>query len=252
MADHPGYFARQAATYAAIRPDYPPALFDFVASLGGARRLAWDCGTGNGQAAVALAEHFARVIATDASAEQLAHARPHPRVEYRVATAEASGLADASADVVTVAQALHWFDLDRFHAEVRRVVRRGGVIVVWSYGDPVLRDGDPLLDEALRRFNHEAMRDWWPPERQAVGEGYRSLPFPFAELPAPTLVLERRWTLGELAAYLRSWSAVMRYVAVRGADPVRDVEAELATRWGGAGERHLVRWPLVVRAGRVA
>ena len=245
------WFSGRAATYAAIRPDYPPALFRFVASLGGARRLAWDCGTGNGQAAVALAEHFDLVIATDRAEAQLAHARPHPRVEYRQASAESSGLPAASADVVTVAQALHWFDLDRFYAEVRRVVRPGGAIVVWSYGDPVLRGGPPALDAALQRFNHETLDAYWPPERGAVGAGYLSLPFPFDELPAPAMTLERRWTRAELLAYLRSWSATARYIAMHDADPTAMAESALAPHWGGDEVRHVVEWPLIIRAGRV-
>ena len=246
------HFTAQAAAYAQFRPEYPPALFDFVASLVERRDVAWDCGTGSGQAAVALAGHFARVVGTDASEAQVAAARgrrPHARVEYRVVPAEASGLPDASVNLVTVAQALHWFDLPRFYAEVRRVVAPGGALAVWSYDDPML--DDPALDERLQRFNEETVGPYWPPERRLVGEGYRALPFPFAETAAPALTLEQRWTLGELAGYLRSWSATARYVAARGADPVAPLEVELAALWGDPARRRLVRWPLTVRAGHV-
>jgi SAM-dependent methyltransferase len=246
------HFSGQAATYAEFRPEYPPALFDFAASLVARRNVAWDCGTGSGQAAVALAGHFARVVATDASEAQIDAARarrPHARVEYRVAPAEDSRLPDASVDLVTVAQSLHWFDLPRFYAEVRRVVAPGGALAVWTYGDAVL--DEPALDETLQRFNRVTVGPYWPPERRLVDEGYRTLPFPFAETSAPAFTLERAWTLGELAGYLRSWSATARYAAAQGVDPVAPLEAELATRWGAPDVRRVVRWPLTIRAGSV-
>jgi SAM-dependent methyltransferase len=168
-------------------------------------------------------------------------------VDYRVAPAEASGLAAASVDLVTVAQALHWFRLDDFYAELRRVLVPGGALCVWSYDDPVL--DEPVLDAALRRFNHEVMGPWWPTDRAAVGEGYRTLPFPFAEVPPPPLVLERWWTVDELVAYVRTWSAVSRAVAAQGGDPVGPLEEELHALVGDPETRHHVRWPLIVRAG---
>jgi SAM-dependent methyltransferase len=246
FADH---FSGRAAAYAAYRPDYPAALFAYLAGLLPRHRLAWDCATGSGQAALGLATHFARVVATDASAAQLAHARPHPRVEYRVALAEASGLAAGSADLVTVAQALHWLDLDAFYAEARRVLAPDGTLAVWTYGDCVL--GEPALDRVVGRYNEETVGSYWTPERQLVRDGYRTLPFPFREVDPPAFTLERTWTVAELAGYLRTWSATSRYVAARGHDPVDDVEAELRSAWGGA-ERRPVRWPLALRVGYAA
>ena len=241
------HFSAQSAGYAAHRPGYPDALLDWVAALAPARDAAWDCGTGSGQAAVALAERFAVVHATDASAAQLAHARPHPRVRYAVAPAEASGLPAASVDLVAVAQALHWFDLDRFWVEARRVLRPGGAIAAWTYGNPRL--DDPALDRRLARFTEEEMSPWWPPERQLVLAGYRTIAFPFVEAAAPPFTLDLRWTLAELAGYLRSWSAVVRYEAARGADPVAPLERELAPLWGDPVEPRRVEWPVAVRAG---
>lgn len=243
------HFSAQSADYAAHRPGYPDALLDWVAALAPARDAAWDCGTGSGQAAVALAERFAVVHATDASAAQLAHARPHPRVRYAVAPAEASGLPGASVDLVTVAQALHWFDLDRFWAEARRVLRPGGALAAWTYGD--VRTGDPALDRRLHHFTHEAMGPWWPPERALVDSGYRTIAFPFREADAPPVTLDLRWTLAELVGYLRSWSSVARHTAARAADPVAPLERELAALWGDPAEPRRIEWPMAVRAGWV-
>jgi ubiquinone/menaquinone biosynthesis C-methylase UbiE len=212
------------------------------------RGVAWDCATGNGQAAVALAAYFEHVIATDASAEQLARARPHPRVEYRVAPAETSGLPDGVIDLVTVAQALHWFDLDRFYAEVNRVLVPRGVLAVWSYDDPVVVD-DAAVDAALEHFNHVTVGPYWPSGRGLVGKGYLRLAFPFDEIPAPSFVIVRRWTIHELAQYLRSWSARARYVARHGTDPVSPFIDALGPIWGDPATRHEVRWPVTVRLG---
>jgi len=242
------FFSSRAAMYTRFRPDYPAELIDFVASLAHGHRLAWDCGTGNGQAAVALAAHFDRVIATDASAAQIARARTHERVEYRVVRAETSGLADHTVDLVTVAQALHWFDRAAFFDEARRVLVSGGAITVWTYGDPTI--DEPAVDRLLQRFNHETMASYWPAERGVVGAAYAAMAFPFAEVPAPRYTLERTWTLGELGGYLRSWSAVTRYRTTHDDDPVAAFEAELARVWGDSERRHIVQWPITVRAGR--
>ncbi len=240
------YFAPRAAGYAAFRPTYPAELFDWLAALAPGRALAWDCATGSGQAARALAAHFDRVVATDASPEQLAHATPNAHVEYRVAPAEASGLPDACADLVTVAQALHWFDLDAFYAEAARVLAPGGALAVWSYGDPVL--GEAALDAAFRDAAAEVVA-YWPPERRFVGDGYMSISFPFTERPAPAFRMERDWTLAEFAGYAGTWSAATRFAAATGRDATAALTAALAPAWGDPGRRVPVRWPLTVRAG---
>lgn len=241
-------FSSRAGHYTRFRPDYPSALIAFVSSLAKEHRLVWDCGTGNGQAAAALAKHFDHVIATDASPEQIREARPHPKVEYRVAAAEASGLDSGSADLVTVAQALHWFDRPRFYEEARRVLAPEGAIAIWTYGDPVL--DHPPSDDRLQRFNKVAMREWWPKERGAVGAAFLDIEFPFREETAPSFTIERAWTLAELAGYLRSWSAVARYQASNnGADPVTPFEADLARAWGAGDARHTITWPITLRAG---
>jgi len=244
----PDYFSAQAATYAAFRPTYPRELFEFVAEIAPRRDVVWDCATGSGQAALALVDDFARVIATDSSAKQLAHAPPHERIEYRVAPAEDCGLPYSSADAITVAQALHWFDLDRFYAEVRRVLAPQGVLVIWSYNDAVL--DDPVLDTQLQHYNSTTVGPYWPAERQIVRDGYRTVPFPFDRIDAPSFTLKRDWTLAELAGYLRSWSATARYISEHGTDPVVEFERSVLARWGDPTRPRRVSWPLVVLAGR--
>jgi ubiquinone/menaquinone biosynthesis C-methylase UbiE len=206
--------------------------------------LAWDCGAGSGQATLDLAARFARVVATDVSSAQIGAAAPHPRVEYRVAPAEASGLDDHSVDLVAVAQALHWFDLPRFFAEADRVLAPAGVLAAWSYGPcRVVGDGG-----AVTRFA-ELVRPCWPPERALVESGYRTIDFPFHEVPAPELEMSAEWTSEELLGYLGTWSAVTAYATSHGQDPIPALRAEL-TSGADPARRFRVVWPLALRAGR--
>lgn len=245
----PDHFSPLAARYAAVRPTYPAELFDWLATLPARRGRAWDVGTGSGQAAVALGERFAEVIATDAAEAQLAEAAPHPRVRYRRAAAEESRLDDASVDLVTVAQAVHWFELDRFYAEVRRVLAPGGAVAVWCYLGVNL---SAAIDRVVAHYYHDVVGPYWPPERAAVEDAYRSLPFPFAEIPAPAFRIRQRWDLARFAGYLGTWSASRHWSdAHGGADPLAEIAADLAAAWGDAGEEREIVWPLGLRAGRV-
>jgi SAM-dependent methyltransferase len=238
------HFSNVAPAYASCRPRYPETLFDYLTSLAPRTSVAWDCGTGTGQAAVPLASRFERVIATDISPAMVAQAELHPRVQYRVAAAHTSGLSGGSVDLATVAQALHWFDLEPFFAEVARVLRPGGVLAVWTYGRQRL--DDPTLDEILDRFYQDAVGPYWPPERRHVESGYRTLPFPFPELPSPGFFLEERWTLRQLLGYIGTWSATERYREQVGHDPRPGLESELVARWGLESMR-TVRWPVSLR-----
>jgi len=240
------HFSRLAAQYAAFRPAYPPGLFDYLAQLCRERRVAWDCACGTGQASVALADHFATVVATDASPQQLAAATPHSHVTYRVAKAEASGLDSKSVDLVTVAQALHWFDLDSFYAEVERVLVPAGVIAVWTYG--LLHVEGDTVDALVQEFYHDIVGPYWPPERRHVEQGYRTLAFPFASASTPSFNMEERWERAHLLGYLRSWSATGRYAEVKGVDPVVELERRLGPLWA-AQEVRKVTWPLALRVG---
>ncbi|HEX4966184.1 MAG TPA: class I SAM-dependent methyltransferase [Thermoanaerobaculia bacterium] len=241
------HFSGHASVYASFRPGYPPALFDFAASLPNRHGLAWDCATGNGQATAGLAERFERVIATDASAEQLSHAAPHPRVEYRQALAEASGLGDGEVDLITVATALHWFDFDRFYAEVNRVLAPGGALVAWAYN---LARVSPELDVLIDRLGREIVGPYWPPERRWVDEEYRTLPFPFDEVEVPALWIEEQWDFSRFVPYFSTWSATNRYRKATGHDPLEEVGEEMERAWGDPSQVRTVRWPIMMRAGR--
>lgn len=240
------HFSGHAAQYAQFRPRYPDALFQWTAEQPAARELAWDCATGNGQAAIGLAPHFQRVIATDASAQQIESAEEHERVEYRVAPAEQSGLDSQSVDVVTVAQALHWFEIPAFFAEATRVLKPGGIIAVFAYN---LLSVSPEIDPIVNRFYYETTDRFWPPERKIVEGGYRDIDFPFQELAAPDFQMASHWTADQLFGYLRTWSATKRFIAERGFDPVDKLADEVRPLWSDGAR--LVQWPLMMRVGRL-
>jgi SAM-dependent methyltransferase len=245
FADH---FSALAADYARFRPRYPAELFDFLAAASPGHGLAWDCGTGSGQAATGLAAHFERVHATDPSAAQLEHAGRHERIAYALGRESESGLPGGSADLVTAAQAAHWFDLDAFYTEARRVLAPEGVVAMWCYGAMRI-DGD--VDPILDWFYVERIGRYWPPERALVDTGLATLSFPFEPLPVPALEMHAVMSRDALLGYVGTWSAVARGRAHEGTDPLADLERRLLPLWPDAGTRRIVRWPLGIRVGRV-
>ena len=241
------HFSPVSGNYSRYRPSYPPELIQYVASCAPDRRLAVDCATGSGQAAVALAEHFDSVLAVDGSAAQLENAQPHPRVRYERAMAESLPVADHSVSLVAVAQAVHWFDFDRFYAECRRVLVPGGVVAAWTY--QVFRAGT-AVDAVVDRFYHGTIAPYWPPERRYVAEAYRTLPFPWAVETPPQFRLQTEWSLEQVLGYFATWSSVQGYKdAHAGADPLPALHAELATVWPVAATLRLT-WPVYLRIGR--
>ncbi len=243
------HFSGHAPDYRQYRPGYPAELFSRLAELAPGHATAWDCATGSGQAAIALADHFAQVIATDASANQIAHALPCPGVTYRVAAAEHSGLADASVDLISVAQAVHWFDLNKFAAEARRVMQPDGVLAVWTYVDISF---DTELNVPLDRFHTEIVHAYWPPERRLVDNNYADIALPFVEIPFAPLQISADWDLAALLGYLNTWSAVKNYQRQHGRNPVELIQDELASLWGDPQATRRATWPLIVRAWRNA
>ncbi len=240
------HFSKQAADYAKFRPSYPQKLFAYLGSIAPNRQLAWDCGTGSGQAAVALASVFDRVIATDASEKQISNAQPHDRVEYRVAPAENSGIKSGTIDLIMVAQALHWFDLDRFYAEARRVLKPDGVLAASAYN---LLHINPAIDEVVNRYYYEVVGPFWPRERELV-EQFDNLPFPFHEIGPPKFEMTAYWNLDHLVGYLRTWSSTQRFMAAKGSDPLEQITDQLGNAWGDPQQIRNVVWPLTVRIGR--
>lgn len=249
MSGFKDHFSGHAASYAQARPLYPRALFEWLAREASANELAWDAGCGNGQAAVALAQDFAAVHATDPSAAQIGQAIPHPRVRYAVEPGERCSLATGTVDLATVAQALHWFDFDAYFTELRRVLRPGGLFAAWSYG--VLRIA-PHIDRLLARFEHEVVGQYWPPERRHVDAGYADIPFPLAPVPAPAFAMRQHWTLAQVLDYLGTWSAVQRFRQARAQDPMPELARELQPAWGDPALARPIEWPLALLAGRVA
>lgn len=242
------HFSDHAAEYREHRPHYPDALFQIIAAHAPGHAAAWDCGCGNGQASVGLARHFGTVYATDASAKQIEAAEQNLRVVYSVATAENSGLPDASVDAVLVAQALHWFDFERFYDEVERVARRGALFVAVAYG---LAQIAPEIDPILARLHDETLAPYWPEDRAHIDTRYRNIPRRFPAVDLPTVMMEAEWTLDQLLSYLGTWSSVQRMRKTTGEDPLPRLREELQPVWGDADTVHLIRWPLIMIAGRV-
>lgn len=243
------HFSKQADGYAKYRPHYPAELFAYLATQVPTHDWAWDCATGNGQAALELARHFKRVIATDASSKQVTQATRQEQIAYLVSPGENAPIASHSIDLVTVAQALHWFNFDPFYAEVKRVLRPEGALAVWCYD---LLSVSPEIDPIIRDFNENIIGPCWPPERYWVGNHYVDLPFPFLEQKTPIFRMEARWRLEDLLGYLGTWSSTQRFIDQHGSDPVPEAGARIAPLWGKPGSAKDVRWPLYLRVSRVS
>jgi SAM-dependent methyltransferase len=240
------HFSKQAADYAKFRPGYPQELFEYLGSIVPSRQVAWDCGAGNGQAAVGLASVFNRVTATDASERQIANAQPHQRVEYRVAPAKNSSIDSGTLDLIMVAQALHWFDLDCFYGEARRVLKPNGILAASAYKFLHIT---PEIDQLVnRRYYSGVVGPFWPLERVLV-EKFEQLPFPFSEIQTPSFEMIAQWNLEHLVGYLWSWSATQRFIAANQRDPLDEIADELRAAWGDMKQTRRVIWPLTLRVG---
>ena len=240
------HFSERSDNYARYRPTYPSRLFEYLAGIAPAGWSAWDCGTGSGQTAVALARHFGKVFASDASSAQIDATIAHPKVDYRVASAEASGLDDNCVDLVTVSQAFHWFEADRFVAEAARVLRPNGVLAIWCYASCSVL---PRCDAIVEQLYTDLIGPYWPPERALIEEGYASVKLPGDEIDAPCFEMSLSWTVQDMLGYLRTWSACRRYRAAKADDPVSVIESDLVSAWGP--DERTVSWPLHTRISRL-
>ncbi len=248
MAGFKDHFSGVAEAYRAFRPGYPVALFSWMAAVAPGTDLAADLGCGNGQAAVSLATYFAEVVGVDPSSEQIARAEQHPRVRYVVAPAERTSIPGGTVDLALAAQSFHWFDPEPFRVELQRIARPGAVFVACTYG---LCRICPEVDEVVDLLYGDLLGPWWPPERRHVESGYQTLPFPADELEVPRFEIAEEWPLEQFLGYLGTWSAVGACRRATRRDSVAELAPELRKAWGSAGARRQVRWPLVVRAGRV-
>lgn len=240
------HFSGHAEAYATFRPHYPEPFYAWLINLTARQENAWDCGTGNGQAAIRLAESFDTVTATDASAQQIRQAQPHPKVHYFVEPAEQSHLETGSVDIITAAASIHWFDMHAFYGEVKRVARRDALLAVWAY-DRVKISNE--IDILVDRLYYDIAGPFWPKERRWVEEQYKTIPFPFEEISAPSFAINHTLTVDDLIGYLRTWSSVQGYLKVHGKDPVDLITGELHNLWGS--EKRPVEWPMFMRIGRI-
>ena len=241
------HFSRQSAMYLKARPTYPDELFGYLANLAPAKELCWDCATGNGQAAISIAQYFKHVIATDGSAQQIEKGIQRPNIEYKVATAEHSGLANHSADLITVATAAHWFNHEAFYKEAERVTKPNGILAVWTYSEARI---SPAIDELMEWFMYDLLHDYWPDGRWYVRGRYETLPFPFEQLSTPDFFCNMNWSRRQWLNYIQSWSAYNNYVAAQGTDPLELLLPELQILWPGDDIKPVV-WNLHLKCARL-
>jgi len=240
-------FSTQSAEYAIYRPTYPQELYDFIFSLVDEKDAAWDCATGNGQVARVLAQHFQQVYATDISEKQLSQALKLPNILYKVEAADRADVPDQSFNLITVAQAIHWFNFDAFYAEVRRALKADGVIAVIGYGLMLI---DKKIDPVIHKLYEDILGKYWDSERRYIEEGYKTIPFPFEEIEAPHFQIKTTWNFSQLIGYLNTWSSLQHYKKANERNPLEYLLTELKEAWGDDAEKDL-RFPILLRIGKV-
>jgi len=241
------HFSKQAKEYALYRPKYPPEMFEFLSGLVKEHSVAWDSATGNGQAALGLAEHFDKVIATDASEAQISRAFPHPKIEYRVAPAESSGLDSSSIDLITVASAIHWLDSEKFYSEVKRVLKPGGVIAVWVYDGIFI---NPEIDRVIHEYVSEKLDKHWPKQSAISWNFEKEIQLPFEKIDCPEFNIRLNWSPKDYLDFLYTWSSTQNYIKAHGSDPFDELRMQLLNIWGAENEKRPVKMPLMIKAGR--
>ncbi|MEJ7769047.1 MAG: class I SAM-dependent methyltransferase [Chitinophagaceae bacterium] len=241
-------FSRQAGMYARHRPSYPHKLYKYVLQFVEEKLVAWDCATGNGQAGLALSEYFEKVIATDISKEQLAHARKKDNINYLSCPAEKTPFTARSFDLITIAQAYHWFNFEAFNTEVRRVGKPGAVIAAWGYN--LLTTHVPALDSILNDFYSRIVGPYWEPERRFLEDHYSTIPFDFTLLPNEKFFIECQWQRDDLLGYLNSWSSVVHFIADKNYNPVEELSNDISMHWK-ENEIKQVSFPLYLKIGKL-
>lgn len=240
-------FSNQSTDYAKFRPTYPPELFSYLASLVPEKKTVWDCGTGNGQAALSWTEYFDQVMATDPSEKQIQSAAPHPKIKYSVASAEDSHLPSQSVNLVSVAQAFHWFDQNRFLHEAQRVAQPGAILAIWCYQ---MAQVSPEVDREVWFLYENILGPYWDPERKMVEEGYRNVQLPLQEISTPPFELKAQWQFEHLIGYLGTWSALQKFITQNQRNPLEESFEKLRAAWGSVTARE-VRWQMGLRVWRL-
>ena len=240
-------FSVQATAYAQYRPRYPEELFQYILSFVKEKNAAWDCGTGNGQSAQELCKYFNTVFATDISQKQMDNAYRADNIFYSLQPAEKTNLADKSIDLVTVSQALHWFDFEKFYAEVARAAKQDAIIAVWTYS--LLQISNPI-NNIIHRYHFNTLANYWDAERKYVDDNYASVPFPFDEVTTPAFAIKLQWTLQELEGYFYTWSALQKFIAVNNFSPVDELMGQIKPLWGNDEKREII-FPVHLRLGTI-
>lgn len=240
-------FSKQADTYQKFRPSYPLELFEFLSKQTNKHELAWDCGTGNGQSAISLSTYYSSVYATDPSEKQIENAPTNEKINYKVERAEKTNLSNETVDLITVAQAVHWFDFDKFYAEVKRVLKPNGVIAVWAYGLPTINHE---VDKIIRHFHDDIVGEFWQDENRLIDKEYTTIPFPFKEITAPNFSITKELFFHDVIGLLKTWSATQKYVDHYQKDPIAVIESELRQAWSSNQSSKTATWKLVLKFGR--
>ena len=246
--DFKDYFSVQAKEYSKYRPKYPAELFEYLSSIVNDHNLAWDCATGNGQAAIGLAPYFNKIIATDGSVSQIEHAEKHPKIDYKVALAEKSGLESSSVDLITVATAIHWLNTDKFYPEANRILKKGGVIAVWIYSGNAM---DPEVDKIFGKYFYNIVESYWPVEAKNAWDFEKSVKFPFDKINTPDFKIELMWNLHEYLNYLYTWSSTQNYIKKTGKNPIETGFNHFKKVWGDENSKKKISWDLKMKIGRV-
>lgn len=239
-------FSGHASLYAAFRPSYPQALYDHLLTFVNAKKTAWDCATGNGQVAIVLSQYFDQVTATDISQAQLDNAQRAANIQYRITSAEETPFEDHSFDLITVAQAFHWFNQEKFFLEAQRVLKPNGLLAIWGYG---LLSINKAIDHEILHLYKNIVGPYWDKARSLVDEGYRQSNFPFIEIASPSFFIRTSWTLKHLAGYLESWSATQQYIKANQINPVTPLIDKLSSSWSVTEEKP-ISFPIFLRMGK--
>lgn len=246
--DFKDYFSTQAKEYSKSRPKYPAELFSYLSSLVKEHNTAWDCATGNGQAAIGLEPYFDKIFATDASSSQIEHAELHPKIEYRTATAENSGLNSDSIDLLTVATAIHWINTDIFYPEAKRIVKNGGVLAVWTYSESHVNDE---IDMVSRNYSEKIIGEHWPNENKKAWDFDNKIHIPFENIETPDFEIHLNWNLNDFLKYLFTWSATQNYIRETGKNPIEIVYDDFLSAWKDEYLKRDIKMKLKLKVGRV-